>query len=164
MKDYVLRIKLTKKILGLIEKNSFDKEELPKITDFFYKPKGVPLKDFNPNRISVRERRFPDRTTLNKLETIKTSVGYSTKKSKIDNLEKYELWGKFTCHSILYKIKVGSDVVDILHESFSFGEHIKIEAKTLEVLNKTLKFFKVKKEDTIEKSSVVLLAEDMGLL
>ena len=164
MKDYVTRIKPTKQLLKLIKKKKVSKRKLDKITDIFYRPVGVPLAEFSPEKIIVRKRIFPRRVEICKLEIKKDIAGYATKKTMLEDLDGYEEWGRFTGKGKQYIIEIGEEEVMVLRELFSFGEYIKIEAPSVDTLKKTFELLGVNKGDRIEKNSAVLLAESEGLI
>ena len=162
--DYVIRIKLTNKIEEILTKSAIQKKELSPITDFFYKPKDMALKQFNPNQVIVRLRKFSDRETITKIKIIKAEIGYTDKKEQLNDLENYEQWGQFTASSIRYQIKLNEQTINVLKENFPFGKFIKIEAPSEQLLRNAIDFFEVEPKDIIQKNSTALFAESMRLI
>ena len=160
--DFVIRVDYLSELEDEIESKAESKQELSEIRDEFYKPEGTELPDFSPRDVIVRKRTFPDRETLVKINIIQQSLGYTDTKEDVESLEGYEKWGEFTSYAIEYQMKIGKETVSVLVEKFSFGDYVKLEAPSREVLNDIIGEIGLDESQIIEKNSAELLAEDMN--
>lgn len=177
MSDISIRILSKPERIEYLENNSAAKRELPKIHDWMFKPMGITLDEYHPNRICLRLREFEDKTaTLVELETIKADIGYQDKrkifgegesndlKEKASNMG-YEVWGEMLVSSVEYKILVDSEEVVVLRQTIDpIGEFLKIETGSEKALVELLGIFGVLDEEKIERNSAVLLGEKLGLI
>lgn len=160
--DFVVRIKYSPEFENKIDSKAESKEELSEIKDRFFKPKGSDLSDFSPREVIIRNRIFPDRETLVKINIIQTETGYTDTKEDFEDLEGYEKWGEFNSYAVEYGIEVDGKEIPILIETFDFGNYIKIESPSTNMLEKVLKELDLEQNKIIEKNSAELLAENMG--
>ena len=168
MADISIRIPNTNERMKYVEDNFAAAQLLMGMKDTMYKPVGIDLKEYHPNNICLRLRQFDDgKSTLVELKTIKTETGYTDEKRKVDleELAKYEVWGKMAVISFEYIIEVGEETVTILSQKIDpVGEFLKIESPSVEALNQILKELKVEDSEKIERNAAVLLGEKLGLI
>ena len=174
--DYSLRIPATEKRIKILEEKSTSKKLLPKIKDILFKPKEVPLTNFNPNNICIRLREFTDEhkpSTLLKLTFTKTKTGYTDEREDLGLgitkglLQKakdlgYEKWGQVSTQSVEYDL--GNNIQVLSQELKPVGTILKIESKTQSGLDKAMKLLSVHESEKIEKNAAVLLAEKLKLM
>jgi hypothetical protein len=161
--DYVTRVKLTGEIEEFLDNASAEKRELSRIKDCFFKPKNKDLREFNPNKVIVRQRAFDDKETLIKINVIDGKQGYTDKKEQVESLEGFEKWGEFESSATEYILEIGGERVKALKENFPFGRFVKIEASSEDILQKAVNYLKIDEEDLIKKNSAALLAEHLEL-
>lgn len=177
MSDISIRIQSNQKRVEYLEKNFVSKKQLTKIHDWMFKPVGVDLNKYYPDKVCFRLREFENEVaTLVEIETIKTDIGYQDKKKivgegEVDELKKkaellgYEIWGEMNVNSIEYKISIDEMKVTVLSQKIDpIGEFIKIESESDKALIKLMKIFEVSKEEKIERNAAVLLGEKLNLI
>lgn len=160
--DFVVRTEHSPRLEEKIESKAANSQELSEIKDIFYKPEDLELADFNPREVILRKRKFPDRETKFKIKIVKKPLGYTDTKEKIQSLEDYEKWGEFNSFAVEHELKIEKEKIKVLVEKFDFGKYIKIEAPSVETLDKVLEELELERSDIIEKNSAELLAEDMN--
>lgn len=164
MSDIVVRAPWTDALKARLKQASSRSTELEPITDQFYAPTGANLRDFDPGSEIVRERDYPDRTEFARIEIEPREQGYVTHKTPLDSLDGYEEWGSFTCQSTRHIVSTPIGDAIVLHERFSFGEFAKIEAENEATFRAACERLRIRPADLVAKSSVVLLAEHLGLI
>jgi hypothetical protein len=177
MPDYSIRIPVNNYRLQFLEKNGTNKQILSGITDIMYKPVGVDMRKYHPNKTCLRLRQsFGKESTLVEITTIKTGTGYTDDKKVFGegataDLKKmagemgYEPWGEMTVSSTEYTLPIGKNLVSCLYQEIKpVGKFIKIEAPSSSAISNTIKAFKVTNKEIIERNAAVLLAEKMGLI
>lgn len=176
--DYSVRIPATKRRIKILEEKCVSKKKLTPIKDYLFKPTGVDLNKFHPNKVCVRLREFPEdniASTLDKIISLKKGVGYSDEKESLGKgktsklldgfAEKYEKWGELKTTSTQYLMRINGEKVKIFQQNlFPIGRFLKIEAESETALQHTLKLLKVKKTEIIKKNAAVLLAEKLKLI
>lgn len=177
--DYSIRVPVTRKRKKILEEKVVSKKKLSRIKDYLFKPAGIDLKVFHPDKKWIRLREFVEGdfpSTLIKGEVIKTPSGYMDKKDKLgkgktkDLFEKasklgYEKWGEVATTSTEYRLDIGGVTAEVLSQDISpIGTFLKIESETQKGLDRALELLKVKESEKIEKNAAVLLGEKLGLI
>ncbi len=177
--DYSIRIPASEERIIELEERAVKKEQLTRVEDYVFKPEGIELKDFHPEKVCVRLRRFLEgdkEASLEKITTTLTELGYTDEKEKLgegevnDLLKRarelgYEKWGEFATVSVQYSLNLGGEKVQVLlQELRGVGRFLKIEAGTQDGLNKALEVLQAGEEEKIEKNAAVLLGEKLGLI
>lgn len=162
--DFVVRFNYSEDLEKKIDLKAASRQELSEIRDEFYKPKGTDLSDFNPRKVIIRKRTFPNRDTLVKINIIQKPLGYTDTKEEVENLDGYDKWGEFSSFAVEYKISVENKRITVLIETFDFGKFVKIESPSLEKLDSIIQKLDLDKSKIIEKNSAELLAENMNLI
>lgn len=177
--DYSIRIPTTKERFEILESKEVTKRKLPKIKDYLFKPKGVKLSDFHPDKYAVRLREFTDEykpSTLQKFNFIKADLGYTDEREdlgvgqtaillkKAEQLG-YEKWGVISTRSIEYTFNTNGDNVHVLYqELIPIGNFLQIESENQEGLNEIMKMLSVNESEKIEKNAATLLGEKLDLI
>ncbi|MFC1649527.1 hypothetical protein ACFL2C_02310 [Patescibacteria group bacterium] len=170
--DYSARTPVTHDRLEIL-KSKAKRVDHTKIIDTVFKPVGIALKDFPPDRVWVRLRKFfgtnkPSsliKVTVQKGEYdyTKEILGEGSDDEMIQKAKElgYEKWGVINLISEDYKL--GS--TKIYYQKLShIGEFIKIDSDTKENLDEVLKTLGVKKDEIITKNAAVLLTEKLKLI
>jgi len=177
MSDYSIRIPVNNYRLQFLEKNGTNKQLLSGITDTMYKPVGVNLGEYPPDKTCLRLRQsFGKESTLVEITTLKRGTRYTDEKNifgegntadlkKIATKMGYEPWGEMTVSSTEYTVAIGKNLVSCLYQEIKpVGKFIKIEAPSSFALGNVIKAFKVTNSEKIERNAAMLLAEKMNLI
>lgn len=180
IKDYSIRVKSTAERDKILERSATGKKRLPQIEDVWVKPSSESLTSYHPSRIITRLRSYTDTNkpaTLMELKFTPSEVGYSDERvifgegpkesllKKAQELD-YSAWGTVVTTSMEYNLDLeGGAKAQVLSQQIEpIGTFLKIESKTKDGLEKTLKLLKAEPEKTIEKNAALLTAEYLGLV
>jgi hypothetical protein len=174
MKDFSVRIQVTPARLQILEEKCLAKKHLPVVKDYLFKPKGKPLKDFNPGDICIRLRDFSNSNRLSTLKEITKEderiLGEAEAVVLFEQAERlgYETWGELTRISVEYVLKFENQLEATVFDQkiipVDENAFLKVESTTKEGLKEALKMLLAENEEIIAKNAAELLAEKMGLI
>ncbi len=178
-RDFSIRIPTTPDRIRLLKEKSVRSKSLSRIRDIMFKPSGIDLKDYSPDKVCVRLREFMEEdipSTLVKLTTTKISDGYTDEKEKLGKGETenliakakklgFEKWGEMSTVSTEYLLDFNGLKISVLSQEITpVGRYLKIESPSPNGLKKPLKLLGAKQNERIQENAAVLLAKKQNLL
>ena len=175
MKSWNLRIKRDSALIEWLRKNKKKKRQLTTIEDRYFKPLGVSLNRFHPQKRSLRIRLFSKKAQLAFLPFVYKERTYShgryvffegflKEAGNIVSELGFEEWGRQKIKSSEYSVNYKNKRLIILDEFLNGkNRYFKIEAFEEKVIIDFLKKFKIPKRKFIRKNMIWLLAREKKL-
>lgn len=178
MEELTIKVKITPSILAFIKKQAVSTKQLTPLACSYWKPKGVALKEFSPNKKVIRLRSSNANTAwIDELDFFSRDGSYTHGRVRLFEgsvseseayLQKknYEKWGEIRLRSIEHQLRLPSSAeVNALEEVLNGKKTlVKFEAKSKQEVEEIKNQLQLSPQDLILKNRAELFAEEKGLI